>query len=163
MQQAVRCGQSEESGIWILMTSTRRKWGERVWGESALNLPLSPSACLSLTYGPHACSLSVFTGFVSLWFWLISRQWTNRGPECCHVKDREDKAEETDSCCCRVLHVVVLSLHSSITASTHTGTMLVSILRHIFNRGSNVCVTATHFKVNNQTIRCGEAGMPNGG
>lgn len=40
------------------MTSSRRKWGEEVWGESALNLPLSPSACLSLTYGPvHAARL----------------------------------------------------------------------------------------------------------
>lgn len=42
--------QSEGSGVWILMTSTRRNWGEEVWWESALNLSLSPSACLSHTY-----------------------------------------------------------------------------------------------------------------
>lgn len=38
-----RAAQSQRSGVWILMTSTRRKWGE-----SALNLSFSP-LCLSLS------------------------------------------------------------------------------------------------------------------
>lgn len=53
--------QSKGSGVWILMTSTRRKWEEDVWGESFLNLLFSPSACLSLTYGP------ALTARVCLW------------------------------------------------------------------------------------------------
>lgn len=53
--------QTEGSRERILMTSARRKWGEEVCGESALNLPLSSSASCSLSFSHlwthHAASL----------------------------------------------------------------------------------------------------------
>lgn len=49
-------------------------------------------------------------------------------PECFHVKDRDNKEEEADFRLLHIVHVVLPSRHSSITASTYTGTTSVDIL-----------------------------------
>lgn len=109
--------QSKGSGVWILMTSTRRKWEEDVWGESFLNLLFSPSACLSHLW-THAHSSCVFMGFVSLWFWLISCQWTTKDLNSVVLKRAE--TEKRESCCCSVSHMTLPLLHSRVIFGSFT-------------------------------------------
>lgn len=109
--------QSKGSGVWILMTSTRRKWEEDVCGESFLNLLFSPSACLSHLW-TRAHSSCVFMGFVSLWFWLISCQWTTKDLNSVVLKRTE--AEKRESCCCSVSHMTLPLLHSRVIFGSFT-------------------------------------------
>lgn len=85
---------------WILMTSWRQRKSGRILSIYPPPTPPSPS-CLGLTYGPSARSRHVFTGFVSLWLWLISRWRRAEEPNVAVLKTeirRRRRRRQTPDC-----------------------------------------------------------------